>query len=207
VHSIEIEEILLATRNPDKVRELAVLLGDLGISIRTLDDFPTAPEVEEDGITCEANATKKAKEIARHTGLPAIADDTGLEVEALAGRPGVYAARYAGEAATYKDNCEKLLRELDGVPNERRRARFITVAAIALPTGQSAAVEGSLDGSITEREIGCQGFGYDAVFYVPECGKTLAQMSPDEKNRISHRARAFGKAKELLKTWRLDPIQ
>ena len=199
-----ITELVLATRNEHKGQELKALLGGEGLHIRTLADFPNAPDVVEDGETCEANAVKKATEIARHTGVPAIADDTGLEVEALGGRPGIYAARYAGEAATYKDNCAKLLRELAGVPRERRRARFVTVAAIALPTGQSAAVEGSLEGTITEREIGSQGFGYDPVFFVPESGKTLAQMSPAEKNRISHRARAFGKAKQLLKTLQFD---
>lgn len=199
-----ITELVLATRNEDKGRELKALLGGGGLIIRTLAEFPDAPDVVEDGTTCEANAVKKATEIARHTGLPAIADDTGLEVDALEGRPGVYAARYAGEAATYKDNCEKLLRDLAGVPSERRGARFITIAAIALPTGQSAAVEGALEGSITDQAIGSQGFGYDPVFFVPESGKTLAQMSPAEKNRISHRARAFGKAKELLRTLRYD---
>jgi XTP/dITP diphosphohydrolase len=199
-----ITEVVLATRNPHKGEELRALLSDEGLTIRTLAEFPDAPEVIEDGETCEANAIKKAKEIARHTGLPAVADDTGLEVEALGGRPGVYAARYAGEAATYKDNCEKLLRELDGVPGERRRAKFVTVAAVALPTGESAAVEGTLEGLITERAVGTQGFGYDPVFFVPEAGKTLAQMSSAEKNRISHRGRAFRKAKELLRTLRYD---
>jgi XTP/dITP diphosphohydrolase len=199
-----ITELVLATRNEHKGEELKALLGGEGLIIRSLGDFPDAPDVIEDGETCEANAIKKASEIARHTGLPAIADDTGLEVEALAGRPGVYAARYAGPSATYKDNCDKLLRELAGIPGERRRARFVTVAAIALPTGQSATVEGSLEGSITERAMGSQGFGYDPLFFVPEVGKTLAQMSPTEKNRISHRARAFGKARKLLKTLRFD---
>ena len=197
-----ITELVLATKNADKGRELKALLDGEDLIIRTLVEFPDAPDVVEDGATCEANAIKKATEIARHTGLPAIADDTGLEVEALGGRPGVFAARYAGATATYKDNCEKLLRELQGVPTEQRRARFVTVAAIALPTGQSAAVEGALEGFITDREVGAQGFGYDPVFFLPESGKTLAQMSPAEKNRISHRARAFGKAKELLRTLR-----
>ena len=117
-----IEEILLATRNPDKVRELTVLLGDLGIRLRTLADFPTAPEFEEDGLTCEANALIKAREMVSATGIPSVADDTGLEVDALGGRPGVFAARYAGESATYEDNCKKLLNELNGVPPARRTA-------------------------------------------------------------------------------------
>ncbi len=194
-----IKELVLATRNPDKGRELAALLGDLGITIRTLAEFPGAPEVEEDGETCEANATKKAVTIARATGLPAVADDTGLMVEALGGRPGVHAARYAGEGATYEDNWKKLLRELTGIPREKRRAQFVTVAAIADPKGTVSLVRGVLDGLIAEAPVGTRGFGYDPVFFVPELGKTLAQLTPDEKNRISHRARAFAKIKELLK--------
>ena len=174
------------------------LLGDLGIRIRTLADFPEAPEVEEDGLTCEANAIKKATEISRATGLTAVADDTGLEVDALGGRPGVYAARYAGEEATYEDNCNKLIRELSGVPRELRTARFITVAAIAVPGEPVQVARGVLEGCITESPVGAGGFGYDPVFYVPELHATLAEISADRKNRISHRAKAFLQAKELL---------
>ena len=194
-----ITELVLATRNPDKGRELAALLGDVGVTIRTLAEFPGAPEVVEDGETCEANATKKAVTIARATGLPAVADDTGLMVEALEGRPGVHAARYAGDSATYEDNWKKLLRELTGIPRERRRAQFVTVAAIADPKGNVSLVRGVLDGLIAEAPAGAQGFGYDPIFFVPELGKTLSQLTPAEKNRVSHRARAFGKLKELLK--------
>jgi len=189
---------VLATRNPDKREELAALLGDLGIKIRTLADFPDAPEVVEDGDTCRANAVKKAVAIARHTGLPAVADDTGLEVEALGGRPGVHAARYAGERATYEDNWRKLIRELDGVPQQRRRARFITVAAVAMPSGKVEVAEGMLEGVIAEAPAGTLGFGYDPIFVVPQLGKTLAQLAPGEKNRISHRAMAFSKVREVL---------
>lgn len=192
------KELVLATRNRDKGRELAALLGDLGIRIRTLSDFPDAPEVVEDGATCEANAVKKATEMARATGLATVADDTGLEVDALGGRPGVYAARYAGEDATYEDNCRKLLRELSGVPPERRTARFLTVAAIALPGWGVRVAHGILEGLIAEAPAGSQGFGYDPVFFVPELGKTLAELTPAEKNRISHRARAFTKLREIL---------
>ncbi|MDF0673012.1 MAG: XTP/dITP diphosphatase [Nitrospira sp.] len=200
MHSIEgpIEEILLATRNPDKVRELAALLGDLGISIRTLVDFPTAPEVEEDGTTCEANALKKAREMASVTGLPSVADDTGLEVDALGGRPGVFAARYAGNGATYEDNCRKLLKELDGVPPARRTARFVTVAALAMPGGHSRVATGILLGVIAEGCVGSRGFGYDPLFFVPELGRTLAELTADEKNRISHRAKAFAALRVVL---------
>lgn len=194
-----ISEVVLATRNRHKVEELAVLLGDLGIRIRTLADFPDAPEVEEDGTTCETNAIKKACEIARVTGLTAVADDTGLEVDALDGRPGVYAARYAGEHATYEDNCRKLLQELEGVPHERRTARFITVAAIAAPGEPVQVTQGVLSGYITENASGSKGFGYDPVFYVPELKATLAEIAAEQKNRISHRAKAFLQAKELLR--------
>jgi XTP/dITP diphosphohydrolase len=194
-----IEELLLATRNPDKVRELTALLGDLGIRIRTLIDFPDAPEVEEDGMTCEANAIKKATEIARATGLPAVADDTGLEVDALGGRPGVFAARYAGEHATYEDNCKKLLKELNGVPPAERTARFMTVAALVMPRGQSQVATGTLVGVIAEECTGSQGFGYDPLFFVPELGRTLAELTPEEKNRISHRAKAFRSMADILR--------
>jgi XTP/dITP diphosphohydrolase len=193
-----VKELVLATRNLDKGRELAALLGDLNIRIRTLADFPDAPEVVEDGATCEANAIKKAMEIARATGRAAVADDTGLEVDALGGRPGVYAARYAGEGATYEDNCRKLLHELKGIPPERRTARFLTVAALALPEGDVRIAHGILEGLIAETPAGSQGFGYDPVFFVPELGKTLAELTPTEKNRISHRARAFTKLREML---------
>lgn len=194
-----ISEVVLATRNKHKVEELSVLLGDLGIRIRTLADFANAPEVEEDGATCEANAIKKACEIARATGLTAVADDTGLEVDALGGRPGVYAARYAGEHATYEDNCRKLVQELEGVPHERRTARFITVAAIAIPGEPVQVTQGVLNGYITGKACGSKGFGYDPVFYVPELKATLAEISAEQKNRISHRAKAFLQAKELLR--------
>ena len=194
-----ISEVVLATRNKHKVEELSVLLGDLGIRIRTLADFANAPEVEEDGATCEANAIKKACEIARATGLTAVADDTGLEVDALDGRPGVYAARYAGEHATYEDNCRKLVQELEGVPHERRTARFITVAAIAIPGEPVQVTQGVLNGYITDKACGSKGFGYDPVFYVPELKATLAEISAEQKNRISHRAKAFLQAKELLR--------
>lgn len=197
-----VNEIVLATRNPDKGRELGALLGGLGIRIRTLADFPSAPEVVEDGTTCEANAIKKAREIARATGVPAMADDTGLEVDALDGRPGVYAARYAGEHATYEDNCRKLLLELAGVPRSKRTARFLTVAAIAFPSGDVHVTQGSLEGLITEQSLGDRGFGYDPVFLVPEFNKTLAQLTTEEKNRMSHRAKAFAQMRVWLEDHR-----
>jgi XTP/dITP diphosphohydrolase len=194
-----INQIVLATHNPDKRVEIAALLSDLGIIVRSLAEFPQAPEVVEDGKTCEANAMKKAKTIADYTGLMAVADDTGLEVDALGGRPGVHAARYAGAHASYEDNWKKLLHELDGVAFERRGARFLTVVAIASPAREQVeTVKGMLNGVIAQGPAGSGGFGYDPVFFVPEQGKTLAQLTSSEKNRISHRARAFAKAKTIL---------
>ena len=200
------QELVLATRNRHKGEELAVLLGDLGIRIRTLDEFPEVPDVVEDGVTCEANAIKKAEAITKATGLPSVADDTGLEVDALQGRPGVYAARYAGETATYEDNCRKLLRELAAAPQKQRSARFLTVAAIAMPTGNVQVTHGMLEGLITEAPTGNRGFGYDPVFLVPELGKTLAELTAEEKNRVSHRAKAFMQAKDILRSIQSESI-
>lgn len=202
-------ELVLATTNPNKREEIVSLLSDLGCTIRTMDEFDSIPQVIEDGETCQANAMKKAMAAARHTGLIALADDTGLEVEALGGRPGVYAARYAGEEATYEDNWRKLLGELEGVPAHGRAARFLTAVAIIEPYTIFEAciepefrievVEGVLDGQITKIPSGTEGFGYDPVFFVPELGKTLAQLTLEQKNTISHRARALAKVKEVLK--------
>ena len=191
-------ELVLATRNRHKGEELAALLSDLDICIRTMDDFPDVPDVIEDGETCEANAIKKARAVSRATGLAAVADDTGLEVDELGGQPGVYTARYAGEHVTYEDNWRKLLRELSGIPHDRRTARFITVAALASPSGDVQVAEGQLQGFITEEPAGARGFGYDPIFLIPELGKTLAELSPEEKNRISHRAKAFAQVREIL---------
>ena len=192
-------ELVLATGNRDKQREMKAFLQDLGLTIRTLDQFPAAPVVVEDGETCQANAGKKAREIARFTGTLTLADDTGLEVDALGGRPGVFAARYAGVDATYADNCRKLLDELAGVPADQRGARFLTVMAIADPASSVEFVEGVLQGRIADHCSGGHGFGYDPVFVVPELGKTLAELTLDQKNQISHRGRALAKAKNVLK--------
>lgn len=191
-------ELVLATRNRHKRAELATLLADLPIRIRTMDEFPDVPDIVEDGDTCEANAIKKARVVSEATGLLAVADDTGLEVDALGGRPGVFAARYAGLEASYEDNWKKLLLEMTGVPRDRRTAHFVTVAAVASPSESVAVTTGRLDGLITEEPAGACGFGYDPVFYVPELGKTLAELSGEEKNRISHRAKAFAQVRNLL---------
>jgi XTP/dITP diphosphohydrolase len=193
-----IDSLVLATANRHKAEEMQAILDDVAIPILTLKEFPDMPGVEEDGLTCQDNAIKKAQATASFTGRWALADDTGLEVDALQGRPGVYAARYAGEHATYEDNCKKLLQELEGVPLDRRTARFITVVAISNTEGHTETVEGVLEGMITQEFQGTGGFGYDPVFYVPQAGKTLAEMTFAEKNRMSHRARAITNAKSLL---------
>jgi XTP/dITP diphosphohydrolase len=191
--------VVLATRNQDKKDELAALLAELGIALRTLDEFPGAPDVVEDGDTCEANAVKKATEIMQYTGHIALADDTGLNVEALGGRPGVFAARYAGSDASYEDNWRKVLHEMEGIPWERRNALFLTVAAIAQPGSAVQVVDGTLEGMIAERPVGDNGFGYDPIFFIPSLGKTMAQLSAEEKNKMSHRAIALRKAKAILR--------
>ncbi len=191
--------VILATRNQHKVQEIRSVLVDLPIQLLSLADFPDLPEVVEDGATCQENAVKKAKETATRTGHWALADDTGLEVTALGGRPGVYAARYAGEQASYTDNCQKLLQELKDVPaGDQRGARFLTIMALADPKGRTDVVEGALLGEISKEFYGSQGFGYDPVFYVPHADKTLAQMTPSEKNACSHRGQALRLAKQLL---------
>ena len=184
-------KVVLATANSDKAAEIAVLLdGALAEGITLLPRPADVPDVVEDGDTLEANARLKALALVDATGEAAVADDTGLEVDALDGAPGVFAARFAGEGATYADNVAKLLRELDGV--EDRRARFRTVALLARPNGTEVVAEGILDGTIALVAQGDGGFGYDPIF-IPDGGdgRTLAEMTPDEKNAISHRGRAF----------------
>ena len=192
-------KLVLATRNRDKVREIKRALEDLDIEILSLLDFPEMPEIVEDGKTFEENALKKARAVAQFTGLPALADDSGLEVDYLGGAPGVFSSRFAGEKATYEDNNLKLLELLRGVPLEKRRARFRCV--LALVDGESTqVVEGRCEGFITEEPRGEGGFGYDPIFYSPELGKTFAEVGSDLKNKVSHRGRALRKMKEVLKT-------
>jgi XTP/dITP diphosphohydrolase len=192
-------ELVLATRNRHKVFEILSILRGLNFTVRTLDDFPTVPEVEEDGATCRENAIKKARIVAQQSGRVALADDTGLEVQALAGRPGVYSSRFAGENATFSDNRLKLLQELKRLPGLKRNAWFRCVIALASPALVLAVEEGVLPGTIAVQERGREGFGYDPIFLVSGYGRTLAEMMPEEKNRISHRAKALAKMKNYLK--------
>lgn len=185
--------LLIATANPDKGREIARLLAGLPVELRTLRDLPDVSLPEETGATLEENAVLKARAACEATGLPALADDTGLEVEALGGLPGVRSARYAGEDATYADNCRKLLRDLAGVERERRGARFVCVLALYRGDGRILLFTGAAEGRILEAPRGAGGFGYDPVFYVPAAGKTFAEMTAEEKGRYSHRGAALRK--------------
>lgn len=186
----ETMKVLLASRNPDKLREIKEKVAFLDIQIVTPNDFPDLPEVEEDGSTLEENASKKATILHKLTHLPTIADDTGLEVDALGGQPGVLSARYAGPEATYQDNVLKLIGEMKDIPLERRQAVFRCVIAY-VNAGNTELFEGRVNGLISTEPAGESGFGYDPVFYVPEYGKTFAQLSLERKNEISHRGRAI----------------
>lgn len=191
-------EIVLATRNPGKLSEMQALLAPLGLKILSLEDFPQAPDVLEDGATFFENAAKKAKTIAQTTGRPAIADDSGLVVKALGGRPGVFTSRFSGEKTPDRDKCQKLLEEMEGIPEEQREASFISAIAVALPQGEVKIVEGECQGRITYSPRGENGFGFDPIFFVPKLGKTMAELEPEVKNQISHRGRALKKLIRLL---------
>lgn len=181
--------IVLATRNKGKTREFQEILKDFPVEIRSLDDFGPIPKVVEDGKTFDDNAYKKASFTAKVLGIPAIADDSGLVVEALNGAPGVHSARYAGQNATDQDNINKLLQELEGQTN--RKAAFECVISIAVPSGPALTYESRCEGEITNEPRGEGGFGYDPVFYYPEFGKTFAEIDLQEKNKVSHRGKAL----------------
>jgi XTP/dITP diphosphohydrolase len=181
-----IPRLVVASKNPDKIQEMESILRALGIADELVQGLDW-PDVDETGPTLEDNALLKARSVADATGLPAVADDTGLEVAALGGRPGVLTARYAGPDATYQDNVDLLLEEMQGVV--AREARFRTVVALVMPDGAEVVAEGSVEGLITNRARGGGGFGYDPVFAVGE--RTLAEMGEDQKNGLSHRSRAL----------------
>jgi len=189
---------VIATFNRDKLAELAALIADAGVEWSCLADVPGASAPEENGATLLENARIKARAGLALTGLLTVADDTGFEVDALGGRPGIHAARYAGPDATYADNVRKLLGELAGVPPAQRTARFRTVCVAAFPDGSEEAVEGVLEGRVIDAPRGGGGFGYDPVFVPEGETRTFAELGPDEKNRISHRARAARALAALL---------
>jgi XTP/dITP diphosphohydrolase len=193
-----VKSILIATTNKGKVKEFEALLQPKGLIVKSLLDFDQPIHVEETGTTFRENAILKAETVSAAFGEIVIADDSGLEIDALGGRPGVYSARYAGEDKNDKANIEKVLYELQGVPFEKRTARFRCALALAVPDKETIVVEGTCEGLIIEQPIGENGFGYDPIFYVKEKGKTMAQLSKNEKNEISHRSDALKKLSNLL---------
>ncbi|MEH7223045.1 XTP/dITP diphosphatase [Bacillus sp. JJ1566] len=193
------KEIMIATKNSGKVKEFKDLFARQGIEVKSLLDYPNIEDVEETGVTFAENAQIKADSIAKKLHIPVIADDSGLAIDYLDGRPGVYSARYAGEHKNDLDNLNKVLDELKGVPNEKRTARFHCALALAIPGEETEIVEGTCEGIIKEEPVGENGFGYDPIFFVPDKGKTMAELSKDEKNQISHRGNALKKLDKLLK--------
>ncbi|MHB8090948.1 MAG: XTP/dITP diphosphatase [Syntrophales bacterium] len=190
--------IVIASKNSGKIRELQAMFAGAEMQILSLNDFPDLPEIIEDGKSFYENALKKAQAVAVATGETVLADDSGLEVAALGGAPGIYSARYGGEGANDRQNVLKLLGEMRGVPAEKRAAAFRCVLVLYHKDNRHEVFEGRWEGVIAENCAGLGGFGYDPVFYLPEQGMTVAQLSPELKNMISHRAQAFIKLKERL---------
>ncbi len=191
-------ELILATRNKHKVREIKQILGKVPFKILSLLDFKDPSRMLENGRTFRENAVKKARGISKKYKAIALADDSGLQIQYLKGAPGVRSARFAGPKADSRKLCSKVLRLLKGVPKEKRRARFVCVAAIAIPEGKVLIVEGTCEGRITLEMRGTHGFGYDPIFVPRGYKKTFAEISPRLKNRLSHRGQAFRKARRLL---------
>jgi XTP/dITP diphosphohydrolase len=188
--------IVLATKNQGKKKEMIKLLEGYPVKIMTLEDFGPIPEIIEDGETFDDNAYKKASLTARYLGFPALADDSGLVVQALDGKPGVHSARYAGENASDEDNVKKLLNEMDKI--EDRKAYFECVISIAVPTGPALTYEAKCEGTIVREPKGNRGFGYDPVFFYPELNKTFAELTMDEKSEVSHRGKALNEIKKEI---------
>ncbi len=194
-------DLVLATTNKGKLREIQALLKGLHVKVLSLAEFPSCPEVVEDGKTFRENALKKARAVAEHTGKLTVADDSGLCVDALDGAPGVYSARFSGRNADDLKNNRKLLRLMKAVPDQERGARFVCVLALVGPEGsgiRERVLRGEVRGRITREMRGPRGFGYDPLFYYTKAGMTFAEMGPDEKNMVRHRARALKKLREVL---------
>ncbi|WP_066063709.1 XTP/dITP diphosphatase [Neobacillus soli] len=192
------KEVIIATKNPGKAREFEHIFAPRGIEVRTLLDFPEIPDVEETGKTFEENAILKAEAVSQALNKMVIGDDSGLMVDSLEERPGIYSARYAGEPKNDQNNTDKVLSELKDVSDEERTARFYCALAVAIPGKKTLTVSGTVEGRILEARRGTNGFGYDPVFYVPSMGLAMAELSADEKNKISHRANALKKLDVVL---------
>jgi XTP/dITP diphosphohydrolase len=191
-------QILIATKNKGKVLEFQSMFSQLGIEVISLLDMNDIQDVEETGTTFEENAILKAETISSQLNIPVIADDSGLEIDALDGRPGVYSARYAGSHKDDDDNMDKVLHELSHVPDGDRTARFICALAFSRPGEETFVVKGMCEGQILHGRVGNEGFGYDPIFYVPSLNRSMAQLSKTEKNKISHRAMALSKLKDFI---------
>jgi XTP/dITP diphosphohydrolase len=183
--------LVLASKNRGKVREIETALNLPGVTFKSLRDFPDLPDIDEDGSSFLENALKKARTIAEILKLPVLADDSGLEVDALKGAPGIFSARFAGPGATDQENNAKLLDLLQGIPDDRRTARFVCVLVLVRPSGEWHQTRGVCEGRITRHPRGDQGFGYDPIFFLDSFQKTTAEIPLETKNRISHRARAL----------------
>ena len=195
------KQIVLASTNQGKVREVAMMVQDMGIEIVPLSETAFQGEIEETGTTFEENAIIKAMQVAKTLGIPALADDSGLEIDALNKEPGIYSARYLGEDTPYSIKNANLIQRLEGVPEEKRTARFVCAIAAVLPDGRELTTRATIEGRIGYEEKGTNGFGYDPIFYVPEFGKTTAELTEEEKNQVSHRGKALELMKEELKKY------
>ncbi|AKP48022.1 Nucleoside 5-triphosphatase RdgB [Bacillus smithii] len=191
-------EVVIATKNKGKALEFEQMFQPFQIQVKTLLDLPEFPEIEETGATFEENAIIKAESVMKETKAMVMADDSGLVIDALDGRPGVYSARYAGPEKDDEANIQKVLRELEGVPLSKRTARFYCALALAIPGRETITVNGTCEGFITFEKKGANGFGYDPIFFVQGYERTMAELLPNEKNKISHRAEALAKMRTIL---------
>ena len=196
---MELKKIVFATGNKGKVKEIQMILADLGLEVTTMKEEGIFVDVEENGTTYEENAMIKAREVAKYTDAIVMADDSGLEIDYLNKEPGIYSARYMGEDTSYRIKNNNLIERLTGVEDEKRTARFVCAIAAVLPDGRELTTRGVIEGRIGYEERGENGFGYDPIFYVPEVGKTTAELTEEEKNMVSHRGRALKIMKEELK--------
>jgi XTP/dITP diphosphohydrolase len=195
---VSMHTLLLATSNPHKLEEFRTLFSDMPLRLLSLHDVQLDVDVEETGDTFAENAELKGRTYAQMSHMLTLADDSGLEIDALGGVPGVHSARYLGRETSYEERFKVILEQLKGLPLELRSARFLCVIALAEPSGKIDLVEGIVEGVIADRPRGTNGFGYDPIFFLPELGKTFAELEPAVKNRISHRARAAQSARKLL---------
>jgi len=196
--------LLLATSNLHKLEEFRAIFSDLPLRLLSLSDIQLVVDVEETGTTFAENAELKARTYAQMSQMLTLADDSGLEIDALGGAPGVLSARYLGTETSYEERFRVILEKLQGLPLDQRSARFRCVIALAKPSGTIRMVEGVVEGVIADRPRGTHGFGYDPIFFLPELGKTFAELEPEYKNRISHRALAAQSARKLLEDWPYD---